>query len=144
MFGKDMAFSAPSIFHLYGCSYCPTLFASADTASVWRWTCCPGQTLTSPVMAQSASFFLFQRTARRTESSPFPQSRLSPHALASVQPEERVRYMPGSSIPLYFLFSKRLKLSGKVVSPQKLNGEFGFDMFIYCTGIIQCSGLKEI
>lgn len=43
-----------------------------------------------------------------------------------------------------FFFSKRLKLSGKMLSPQKLNGEFGFDMFIYCTGIIRSSGLKEI
>lgn len=43
-----------------------------------------------------------------------------------------------------FFFSKRLKLSEKMVSPRKLNGEFGFDIFIYCTGTIQCSGLKEI
>lgn len=145
MSGKDTAFSAPSIFICMAaltvphCLLVQTQPVSRDVrvAQVTPWRVLWLHSLQAP-------FFL----------KDFKKDRELPLSLVSLTLDCPHMLLPqfnqrkDSDICLihtafyFFFFSKRLKLSGKMVSPRKLNWEFGFGIFIFCTGIIQCLGLR--
>lgn len=149
MSGKDMVFSAPNIFiymaaltvlHCLLVETQPVYAACRDVhvAQVTPWHVLSWHSLQAP--------FFFEGLQEGQGASPFSSVSLHLYCPLMLLPQSNQRKDSDillSHPALYiFFFSKRLKLSEKMVSPRKLNEEFGFDIFIYCTGTIQW--LKDI